>query len=285
MQGNSMPVTKQTPKNSKPNKGIINRIKPIGNFSKGINMSLYGKSGTGKTTLWSTFPGKILAIIASGGSSPGELRSVNIEENQGKIDQIIIESSTDIKELVEYQRETGAYETIVLDHATGLREIILREIKGLDEAPVQLSWGLATQQDWGQIGEIWKKYVRSLISLECNTVIVSHEQEYNTDVESQNAMITPPPVVGSALGKSCMKWLDGACDYIGQTCIRPESIEQTITVAGKSIKKQKLTGKMEYCLRVGPNELYTTKFRIPKGSELPDVIVDPDYSKIKELIG
>jgi hypothetical protein len=40
----------------------------------------------------------------------------------------------------------------------------------------------------------------------------------------------------------------------------------------------------EYCLRVGPHDLYTTKFRKPKENVLPDVLTNPDYNKLYALI-
>ncbi len=41
---------------------------------------------------------------------------------------------------------------------------------------------------------------------------------------------------------------------------------------------------VEYCTRVGPNSVYTTKFRVPKGTPLPEVLVDADYTKLMALI-
>ena len=57
-------------------------------------------------------------------------------------------------------------------------------------------------------------------------------------------------------------------------------------MAGKEIKRQVKTGKVEYCLRTAPSPTYTTKFRVPKENcdGIPDVIVDPDYDKIMELL-
>jgi ABC-type lipoprotein export system ATPase subunit len=47
-----------------------------------IQLLLYGRSGTGKTTLWSTFPKPILGVICSGGQRSGELRSVSLEDRR-----------------------------------------------------------------------------------------------------------------------------------------------------------------------------------------------------------
>ena len=41
---------------------------------------------------------------------------------------------------------------------------------------------------------------------------------------------------------------------------------------------------VEYCLRTEPHDVYMTKFRRPGGKDLPEVIVNPTYDKVKALI-
>jgi len=276
-------VTKQTTKPRKRKKGgkVVDRIQPIGFDKKdGIKINLYGRSGTGKTTLWATFPKPILAVVCSGGSQPGELRSINTPAYRKTINQVVIESSEEIKELVEYQKETNKYATIVLDHATGLQDYVLREVLGIDQAPAQLSWGVASQQQYGQVALQMKERLRSLLDLDCNVVIVAQEREFNTDSEGDLLM----PFVGSALTPSVTGWLNPACDYICQTFIRQVSEQVTIKVGNKEVKKSRKGAGVEYCLRTAPDPVFITKFRLPKGVDLPDVIVDPDFDNINQLI-
>lgn len=252
---------------------------------EGIKINLYGKSGTGKTTLWATFPKPIHAFICSGGKKPGELRSIDTPENRKLITPEIIQESTDISKRID--GGIGHCKTVVLEHATGLQDLVLKEILGLDELPAQLSWGIARQQDWGQCALQLKEILRALLNLDQNVVIIAQERSFNTDNDGAQSSGIIMPYVAGALTPSVVGWLNPACDYICQTFIRQKVIEREIQVGKKMVKKRvPVPGQVEYCLRTGPDAVYTTKFRLPKrkGSTLPQEIVDPDYGKLMALI-
>lgn len=249
----------------------------------GIRINLYGRSGTGKTTLWGTFPKPILCLVASGSNRPGELMSLDTPENRKVIFPKILRVgdynvSDQIEALLDGAEEK--YQTVVLDHASGLQDMVLREILGLEKAPEQLSWGLATIQQYGQVALQVKERLRSLLDLSSNVVIVAQEREFNT--ESNGDLLLP--YVASALIPSIVGWLNPAVDYICQTFIRPQTTTKRIKAGKKITEREVRTGKVEYCLRTAPHDVFTTKFRLPKGTPLPDVIVDPDYDKIMALI-
>lgn len=275
-------VTKQSMKKLvKKIDSVWDRIAPI-SFGKddGLKINIYGRSGTGKTTLWATFPKPILAIVCSGGTQPGELRSINTAEYRKTISQVAVRSSNEVSELAERQRGEERYNTVVLDHASGLQDLVLKEILGLDELPPQLSWGLASQQQYGQLAIKMKELLRSLLSLSCNVVIVAQEREFNTESSSDLLM----PFVASALTPSVVGWLNPAVDYIVETFIRPKMLVKQVKVAGKTVSQTVRTKEVEYCARTAPHDVFTTKFRMPKGFKVPECIVDPDYDKILSLI-
>lgn len=260
---------------------VVDRISPISFDDIGIKINLYGRSGTGKTTLWGTFPGKILAIVCSGSKqSAEELRSLNTPAMRKKVDQVVLQSSMEIDELVDYAQDSK-YKTVVLDHITDFQGLILQEILQLDKIPEQLSWGLATQQQYGQCTLQLKEHLRKLLNLTCNVVLIGQQREYGTsDDDSELAM----PYVAASLTPSGVGWLNPACSYICQTFIRSKTIEKQIKIGDKTQTTKVKTGDMEYCLRTGPHSVFTTKFRVPKGTKLPDAIVNPSYDKIMELI-
>jgi hypothetical protein len=111
-------------------------------------------------------------------------------------------------------------------------------------------------------------------------VIIAQEREFNTDNDSELLV----PYVASALTPSAVAWLHSACDYICQTFIRQKVQEKEAIIGGKKIKTHQPTTGVEFCLRVAPHSVFTTKFRVPKGTPLPEIIVDPDYSKLITLI-
>lgn len=246
----------------------------------GIKINLYGRSGTGKTTLWATFPKPILALVCSGGKHPGELRSVNTPAYRKVITPLAITKSTDIHDLLEQDRPSE-FATVVLEHASGLQDLVLKEILNLDELPAQSSWGLATQGDWGQCALQMKEILRALLSLPNHIVIVAQERDFNSDTTNDVLM----PYVASALSPSVVGWLNPACDYICQTFIRKRMETKTVKIGAKTKQVTRPGKGVEYCLRTAPDDVYTTKFRIPRGGiVLPEVIVDPTFEKINRLI-
>lgn len=280
----SMPkITQQSNKKTVKKTGsVLDRIGPIDfEGDSGIKLLLYGRSKTGKTTLWSTFPGPILCLISSGDNKAGELRSIDTVENRKKISFVSLNRTEEVRDIVNHQQETGHYKTIVLDHATGFQDKALAEILGLDELPAQKAWGTASQQQYGQCTLQCKEHFRSLLGLDCNVAIIAQEREFNVGNEGSELLM---PYVGAALTPSLVGWLNPACDYICNTFIRPKMDDKTVTVGGKAITTKQRGKGMEYCLRVGPHEVYTTGFRIPLGRELPDAIVDPTYLKLMKLI-
>ena len=276
---------RQTPTGVIPRKGprssVVDRIESGVSFdeSDGIKIILYGRSGSGKTTVWSSFPGPILAVVCSGGMKPGELRSIPVEYRK-KVHPVTISSSLEFKELIEHQEATNKYKTVVLDHVTGFQDKILAELLDMDELPAQKSWGLANQQTYGTMSLQAKQMFRQAFSLDCNVVFVGQERENGTEGDSE--LITPH--VGIALTPSLAGWLYPAADYVCHTFIRPKMVEKVVKIGGKNVTSEVRGKGVEYCLRVGPHDSYITKFRAPKGSELPDVIVDADYDKIMEII-
>lgn len=245
-------------------------------------MLVYGQSGTGKTTFWATFPGPILCLLCSGGAKPGELRSINTAEYRKKVKPRVIASVREYLDTLD--AEADGYATVVVDHATGLADLVLREVVGKD-VPLQKGWGLASQQQYGQQAAQLKELFLRTLNLPGNAVIVCQERTFNGGDDSAGSDVLRP-VVGAAMSPSVTGWLNQACDYVVQTFKRPRMDSKTVTVAGKSVTRYERGKGVEYCLRTEPHDVYTTKFRRPRGGdELPECIVDPTYEKLVGLVG
>lgn len=262
--------------------GIRNR-RSAWDMTQTVSVLLYGRSATGKTTFWSTFPKPILALVCSGGSKPGELRSINTPELRKQIVPIVIEQSSDVKDILDEVSAVNPfpYGTVVLEHATGLQDLVLKEILDLDEIPVQKTWGMATQQQYGQCAIRCKELFRAILNLSCHRVVVAQEREFNVDVDTE----VLAPYVGAGLMPSLTGWLNPACDMIVQTFIRRLVEEKEVKVGDKTVPIKSYGKQVEYCLRTGPDPTYTTKFRVPRGSKVPEVIVDPTFDKVMKVIG
>ncbi len=262
---------------------VLSRIKGIGfDANEGIKCIFYGQSGTGKTTLWATFPGRTLAIISSGGLKPGELRSVDTPEYRKKIDTVVLERSMEMWDLIAHTKE-GNYNTVVIDHVTGLQDLVLKEILGLDEVPVMKGWGMAHMAQYGQCIQQCKEFLRGLLNLDCNVVIIGQERTFGG---SDDGVVSDSikPTVGIAVMPNLAGWLNPAADYVLQTFKRAKMVKEKRTTAGKT-EEVEVRGKgVEYCVRIEPHDTYMTKFRGPRGKVLPDVIVDCTYDKLIKLI-
>jgi hypothetical protein len=293
-------ISRQTPKGNEQSPrplvqrdlpGVLGRIGPISFEDEGLKVLVYGQSGTGKTTFASTFPARLLWLVCSGSVKPGELRSINTAANKDRVHQVVLQSTAEIGEIVAHIKETWSYATVVLDHASGLQDLTIKEILGLDEVPLVKykaagkgqSWGLVTQQQYGQSSLRCKEIFRDLLGLPCNVVIVAQERTFGGGEGDQLSDVIQP-TVGASMTPSVTGWLGPACDYVVQTYKRPKMEQGTARVGDKEITTQRRGRGAEFCLRTGPHDVFQTKFRLPLGTPLPDSIVDPTYSKILALI-
>lgn len=279
-------VEKQNPKAPAKKKvvgSIEDRITDWGDSSEeGISVCLYGESGTGKSTIASTFPGPILWCIRSGGKFPGEIKSVAIEDRK-KIKKLVLATSKDLIDAVEYLENEGKFRTIVIDNLSGFSDMTMAEILELDKLPEQLSWGDAQQSDWGKLGVQCKEIWRKVLDLPINRVFIAHQRNFTSD-DSRASELDLIPSIGPSLTPTLANWINAACDNVCQCFKRQKTVTKQVKMAGKTVSQTVPVPGADYCLRTGPHGVYMTKFRIPRGKELPDVIIDPDYKKIISLI-
>lgn len=254
---------------------VLDKIKDI-EVNDYVKMCIYGRGGTGKTTLSASFPKPLLLINIPTGLENGA-RSIKNVKGVKKID---LESSSDLRELFEYIQDNNPYQTVVIDHLTNLQELVLTELLGLKEMPVQKTWGLATRDQYGQCIIRVKEWIREAMGLPCNTVLIAQEREYTGEEDSEIL----DPCVGPSLFPSVYEWFDPSCDFIVQTFKRQKTKTQTVKVGGKSVSKEVKVQGADYCLRVGPDATYSTKFRISKGVELPHILTDVEYNDLLEYI-
>lgn len=270
--------------NKKIKKSVIDRIKPIEFTDNHISICLYGKSGTGKTTLWSTFPKPILALVCSGSVKTGELKSIS-EKDAKYIKNVVIEESSEVIEVCDHLRTSKEYKTLVLDHATGLQDLIIKELLGLEDIPTTKTYGLVSQQQYAQCSIQMKELLRSILSSNTNTVVIAQERDFKREEDTNNFVA---PTIGVNLLPQLAIWLNSSVDYICNTFIRQKVSIKTVTLGEgknkttKTIEKE--TDEVEFCLRTYPDSIYITKFRVPKEYKKPKYLVDPNFDKIKNII-
>jgi hypothetical protein len=241
-----------------------------------VKACLYGRSGTGKTTFYATFPGPIGTMICSGA---GETKSIR---NVPGVQAVRLTHYEQLLGFVEQQRKDMKFKTFVLDHASGYQDLVLKYVLGRQELPQQLSWGFAGREEWGKVASIMKECLIQMLRLDCHVVIVAQERAFNTDEDSSGGVLAP--YVNAALSPSVAGWLGPQVDYLLETFLKEETKMEKTKIQGHEIEQEVKTGKVQFCLRTAPHPVYETKFRLPRGTPLPPFIVDPSYDKIAKLI-
>ena len=279
--------TKQT---SKPTTGgVLDRITALTDLDfTGIKLGIYGMSGTGKTRAVGSFAalGPMLHMICSS-NRDGEARSIRGTKG---VDVVTIEEPDDLPELLTHAKETGKYETVVLDHCTEFGNMVLASIIGIERLPEQSSWGLATMQQYAQMGLQLKTYLRDFFDFDGNCILVGQERTYDGGDSEADDESNLKPTVSIATTPSVAGWIAPACDYFVRTYKRQQEITKEVTLPAKrgkekkTVTKKELTGKVEYCVQVGPDPTYLTKFRVPQGTQLPDSLVVPEDASVYEIL-
>jgi phage nucleotide-binding protein len=252
-------------------------VKKASDLKKPRSWAIYGRAGSGKTTLSSTFPKPILLIDVKDEGTD------SIADVQG-IDVLEVADWDDFEDAYWWLHENPKkYKTVVIDTVTQLQQLKIEEIgskKSLKGKSIG-DWGTMTKQDWGEVASAMKTWITNYRDLPLETVFLAQDRVFNGEEDAGDAGEINPEV-GPRLSPSVQSHLCAAVSVVANTFVR----SRTETVKKKINGKEKVTHKevVEYCLRLGPNQSYITKFRKPKKVTLADFLVDPDYDSILELI-
>lgn len=244
---------------------------------RGRAWGLYGRAGSGKTTLFASYPTPAMLInVRDDGDD-------SIADFGSKVKVFDVTEFDDLEDIYWWIKQNPKqFKTVGIDTTTQLQQILVEEISAKKNLKGKAAgdWGTMTKQDWGEVAstlKIWITRFAELKQLGIEIVFIAQDRVFNTGEEdSSEGMIDPE--VGPRLSPSVMSHLCAAVDVIGNTFVR-ERVE-TKKVDGKTRKSTKI----EYCLRLGPSSAYITKIRKPKSVSLPNFIVDPTYEEILDII-
>lgn len=253
-------------------------VKKVGDIKRTRSTVLYGRSGTGKTTLAADFPKPMLYLDVKdeGTDSIADIEGVFVKE---------IEEPDDIDEVLLWLlRHPKKYKTIVIDTMSQLQEMTVDEVAKSAKKKLKGKragdFGTLTKQDWGVVSSRMKSWIIDFRDLPMEVVFIAQDRTFNfgDDESTDDDAEVLSPEVGPRLMPSVTSVLNAAVSTIGNTFIRIRYVKKKVD------GKTKVTEKKEYCLRLGPSPLYVTKVRKPKSISAPDFIVDPTYEDIQDVI-
>lgn len=244
---------------------ILDKIKPVSELETNLVMLVYGRSGTGKTHFGSTFPRPALFIDTN------ERGTETIAQEDG-IDVVRVTDWQEMDELLWALKDGMEYESVVIDQVTNLQdlgmwEVLRKQRKGRDET--------FSQRNWGQLSGMLKQFITDFRDLadQYNLLLIAHERIDEPGDEDAEEHIEPN--IGARVMPSVGTFLEGAVDAIGCTFIK----ERWETEDREEVRH------VDYCMRIGPHAFYSTKIRRPvSAGPIPELIVNPTYQKIKDLI-
>lgn len=249
---------------------ILAKAKPVSETEDFLTCLFYGRSGTGKTTLASSFPKKILLLDFRD-------RGIDSIKDVKGIDVFNVQEWVEVESIFwSLQKKPGLYKSIILDTLSGMQNLAIHEVKrneGQDDSD-NLS-----KRGWGTVSAMMNQWLLNFRDLPFHVVFLAPDRVRNIAVsEEEEAELEEgelEPEVGPALIPSAAKSVNAAVKVIGNTFIK-----QTVTAddSGNRVKKT------QYRLRIGPHPYYITKIRSPKAFKIPQSINNPSFERIVKIM-
>lgn len=237
---------------------------------------VYGRSGTGKTTIAGTFPKPMLYLnIRDNGTD-------SISDVEG-IQVLNIHNFDDLEMTYWWlAKNIKRFKTVVLDTITQLNELAVKaqllEIGKQDVNPGD--WGTMTKRDWGAAAGLMKQWISRFCDLSSKgieIVFLAQDKVFNIGDEQDDDQLLKP-YIGPNTSPSVAALLNASVGMIAYTYVRLRHVKRQIN------GKKKEVSKIEYCLRVGPDPDVLTKIRKPIGVEVPSFIINATYEDIINII-
>lgn len=266
---------RRKPVKSAKRSSITLKTRPAGQASNRKKTYLiYGRSGTGKTTLAGSFPGPALLINLKddGDDSVADIEGLEVYEP---------ETFEEMEEAYWYlHANPDKFATVIIDTITQMQTMVVEGIakqksraKLAGKMPAG-SWGTMTQKQWGEASSKMNGLIMKFRDLPCHTVFLAQEKVIEVEEDNDDGIADVIlPEVGPAVMKSVAGLACSSSSLIFNTFIRN-------SVVKKGLQKRR---KTSYCIRVGPNPVYTTKVRKPKSIDVPDFIANPTFEDIIQL--
>lgn len=254
---------KKTPKKS----SLEDRFQDLLDMDTPTIITLYGRPGTGKTTISCTLPKPLLLIdVKDKGTDSGKRKDLE----PGDITVFELESFDEIYDLYDYIEENpNKFKSVVIDHMTALQDFCYEKVMD-EEGKSKMSQGM-----YGTAGGYLKEVInlyKGLTDLGITPCFNCQDRMESGDGEGEDQLL---PEVGPSLMPSVARTLCAASRVIGHT-YQFENVEK---LDGAKVRRN-----IEFRLRLGPNPYYITKVTRPFGTPCPQFLVNANYSDIMKVV-
>lgn len=223
-----------------------------------ISVTIYGKGGSGKTSLLGTMPGRGLVLDIP--QVEGGTMVLSEAEN---LEVFSVNRWDDFQDVYDHLKAglpspttQQPYQWVAIDSLTAAQELAKR--KAVRERPISGDPTQITMQDWGKIGQLMSGLIYDFRTLPVHVIFLAQERLRETgDVYEYQPEISPMSL--SSLIPS--QFLVG----------RLYTVEVEDESGGTVVERR---------LRVGPSERYMTKVRAVPGHDLPAIIRRPNLKAI-----
>jgi hypothetical protein len=304
-------VSKQSPR---PDSRPRTTVKPGSILSQAIDVSelvsqwlkvcIYGENRVGKTYLACQFPKPLLLLAFEPNETGG---AITVRKMKG-IKYLRMKNVQPLTQLVQELKdgvtcdlpgfEGKLYQSIVIDSATSLQDIILQEILGLS-SPMEInSFGRVTRDQYFERSDKTRECLRLLLNLPMNTVVTAKQKDHNRQEKDKPRMLGQLELqsfFGASLGTETAGWLHDACDYICRLYIEKEVIvtEKPAILNGKQVmedgkpkmtRMERETGKFVRRLQTIYHPNFAGGFRSDRPEIVPEFIQEPTYEKFAKIV-
>lgn len=258
-----MATKKKTPKKS----GLEDRFQDLLDMNTPTIITLYGRPGTGKTTISCTLPKPLLLIdVKDKGTDSGKREDLE----PGDITVFELEEFDEIYDLYDYIKDNpDRFKSVVIDHMTALQDFCYEKVMN-EEGKSRMSQGM-----YGTAGGYLKEVInlyKGLTDLGITPCFNCQDRMESGDGEGEDQLL---PEVGPSLMPSVARTLCAASRVIGHT-YQFENVEK---LDGAKVRRN-----IEFRLRLGPNPYYITKVTRPFGTPCPQFLVDANYQDIMKVV-
>lgn len=243
--------------------GIISEAIDISELGQHRLVVIYGRSGSGKTELGSTFPKPMLyaGIGDNGSNTIADKKGVKAVKLKN-----LSEALSFFKEaLTLAQKGKLKYKSVFVDTFSMVTNIWIKE-NSIDKKKKM------TQQMYGDLKVDTEELIRLAHELAeyCWVILTCHEAGESYEGMEEEIL----PDIHPNTSRGARVYLEGMANYGIHTLLISKDVEVDGVVKTKTL----------YAAQIGPNPYYWTKLQKPKAVKVPQQVVNLSYKKLAQLL-